>query len=284
MKKLQKREEVRTMRSLSFRRFKNKYLLISILALFFVLLCSFLIHGGIIEILCSDYSSDASGGLSEYQLKKHAIDSVLYWEFWILDGVWYNENIFPIYAMITALPFLLEIDTFFKLGANRFSSRRKELGKSIASYGLMGGLSISLGFLLYFLVGCYFCLPQMESLGGFESIFHYSLYREHPFLFLCFMDFTIYFLFGVLFAIMACGTILCFHNKLTAILLPMFVYVVGSYIGEGFGIRILQISSCTTVFCTNTTTGQCFVPLISLVIIDVLLLIFGVRKNEKIVL
>lgn len=272
------------MKSIYFKRFKNKYLFISIILLFFVLAISFFIHSGILEILLYDYGAEVPGNMTEYEIKKHAIDSVLYWEFWIQDGVWYNENIFPIYAMIAALPFLLECNTFFQLGANRFTNRRKELGKSIASYGLMGGLSISLGFLLYFLIGCYFCLPEMKSLGGFESIFHYNLYQKHPFLFLCFMDFTIYFLFGILFAIMTCGAILCFNNKLTAIILPMFVYVVGSYIGEGFGIRILQISSCTTVFCTNHTTGQCFVPLISLVIIDTVLLICGVKKNEKIIL
>ena len=219
-----------------------------------------------------------------YEIKKNAIDSLLYWEFWLQDGNWYNEHIFPIYAIISALPFFLECNTFFKTGANRFLSRRKVLGKAIASYGLMGGLSISIGFLLYFLLGYYFCLPEMNSLGGFESIFHYSLYQKHPLLFLCFMDFTIYFLLGVLFALMTCGTILCFNNKLTAIIFPMFVYVVGSYIGEGFGIRILQISSCTTVFCTNYTTWECFVPLISLVIVDVVLLLCGIKKNEEVIL
>lgn len=272
------------MKSIYFKRFKNKYLFISVILLFLVLVSSFFIHSGILEILLYDYSAEYSGEMTEYQIKKKVIDSLLYWEFWLQDGVWYTENIFPIYAIITALPFLLESNTFFKVGANRFTNRRKELGKSIISYGIMGGLSISLGFLLYFLVGYYFCLPEMQSLGGFESIFHYNLYHNHPFLFLCFMDFTMYFLFGILFAVMTCGTILCFNNKLTAIILPMFVYVVGSYIGEGFGIRIFQISSCTTVFCTNDTTGQCFIPLISLVIIDAVLLICGVKKNEKIIL
>lgn len=277
------REEI-CMTTIYKKRFINRYCIVSIFVLFILLILSYIVDSEMIKVLLADYSDGLTDGQSEYQVKKVIIDSELYWEYWIKCGIWYNKEILPIYAIFSALPFFYEIRTIFKLGANRFRNRRVELKKAIISYGIMGGGCISVGLFLYFLIGCYFCKTQLNTLGGFEAIFEYNLYHNHPFLFLCFMVFTIYFLFGMLFAIMTCGSVLCFENKITAILFPMTVYIVGSYIGNGFDIRILQVSSCVTVFNTEHTTLECFLPLLSLLLINIVLVGLGVKKNEKIVL
>lgn len=264
------------MSQIGIKRWKNKYLLLSILFLFVLLVISFLVNGEILKVLFSDaYESFAD--------KKMIIDQELCWEFLLFDGVYYLGNVFPIFAIIVVFPFWEEINSFFIMTANRLNNRRMSIAKSIVSYGTMGGLAISLGFFLFFCAGYYFCIPTLNVLSGFESIFNYQLYHDHPFLFLCFMDFSIYFLVGFLFAVMSCGVMLLTNNRITAIIFPLFVFIVGSFVGNSLGIRLLQFSSCITVFCSDYTTGQCFVPLITVAIIDLIIILIGIRKNEKII-
>lgn len=258
------------------KRFQNKYFFLSCILIFVISIISYLVTSQFLRILLVQKCPAES--------KHRLLDQLLYWEFWLSNGTMYNINIFPLYAIIPVIPFYTELKTIFKLGANRFKSRKQELYKSIFTYGILGGGALNLGFYLYLLLGSYLCLPQLSSLGGFESIFHYQLYHQHPFLFLTFMCFTMYFLFGFLFAIMTCGVILCFENRITAILFPMLIYVAFSYLGFGLNLRVLQVSTCTTVFCTEYSTLQCFVPLLSLFCTDLLFIILGVKKNEKIVL
>lgn len=263
------------MTQIGLRRFKNKYILISAISLFLLLGISFLVCGDIIKVLLSD-------AYANFAEKKIIIDEELSWELFLFDGIYYIGNIFPIFAIITAMPFWNEKNTFYIFAANRLKNKKHSMLKAVLSYGFMGGAAISLGFFLYVCVGEYFCIPTLKSISGFESIFNYSLYFEHPFLFMCFMIFTIYFLLGVGFAVMTCGVIMLSDNRITAIVFPLFVYVVGSYIGNGLGLNILQISSCTAVFCTENTTGQCFIPLISVAIIDLVLILIGLKKNEEV--
>ena len=91
-------------KSLHFKRFKNKYLFISIILLFYILVISFFFHSEILDILLYDYSSEVSENVNIYEIKKNAIDSLLYWEFWLQDGNWYNEHILMISYFQSAKP------------------------------------------------------------------------------------------------------------------------------------------------------------------------------------
>lgn len=259
------------------RRLMNKYFVLSAIFLFLLLVISFLINGEIIKVLLSD-------SYENFAAKKIVIDDELCWESLLFNGIYYLLNVLPFFAIIVTLPFSEEKNTFYVYATNRLKSRRKSICKAILSYGVMGGLAVSAGFFLYFCAGAYFCIPTLDYISGFESIFNYQLYNAHPFLFLCFMDFTIYFLLGFLFAVMSCGVMLAFDNKITSVILPMFIYIVTSYLGNELNIHILQSSSCSTAFCTDYTTGQCFIPLIPIAVIDVILIMIGIRKNEEVII
>lgn len=268
------------MKSINFKRFRNKYLYITILLLFVLLHVSYIFENGVIYNL---FFREDYGSLTKAEGRKLFLDQIFVWEISISECQLFYRTIFPIMAVIVAIPFWEELNTYFAIAANKFSNRRRELLKSVLSYGIMGGMSIFFGFFIYFASQYYFMIPSITDLGGYLSILPENFYAYHPFITIVFILITMYFPIGFLFGVMTCGVLLCTRERITAILFPMFIYVVGSYIGEIFNLSILNIRLCTSVWCTLTPFQENFIPLISVVIIDIILLVVGVKKNEKVI-
>lgn len=253
----------------------------SIIILICVLFISWFFESYFAEIMFfMDYDAPDLKGVSPLEVKQSLLQDILTWERYIDASMRYVVNFLPIFAILPTIPFLKEVRSYFILGANRFINYRKELMKAIAFYSIRGGIGISIAFVIYFSIGNLFVIPSIDDIGGFASIFPKDFYSQHPYLFFVFMALTIYFVIGFVFAFMACGLILFTEKELFILVIPLAGYFISNYLGYAFNLLPFKISESICAFNTLYSTSEIFIPVIPLLIIDVILLYFGIRKKR----
>lgn len=226
-----------------------------------------------------DYNAPDLVGIAD--AKSILLKSVLTWERFIDASMRYVVNIFPLFAVLPVIPFCFERKIYFIFGAARFHNYGRELYCAILKYSIWGGICISVGFSIYFSAASLFMVPSVNDIGGFSSIFPTDFYSNHPYLFFLFLSVSIYFAVGVVFSGMACAIALYTDKEFYMLTLPILVYIGDSYLGYTIDFLPFKISESVCAFNTLYTTGQIFIPLLPLAIIDILLIVFGVRNRRK---
>lgn len=265
----------------------NKYTILSLISMLFVLWISWAFVSNFIEILTMDYFAPDLAVKTQQeanQVRYEYIISILSWETYIDSAMSYVVYIFPLFALITVLPFYNELKSYYVFGANRFRSYKKEVLRGVFSHALIGGLLIVLVFAVFFSVGSIFMLPAITDIGGYASILPDGFYSKHPYLFFMFMTVTIYFTIGFVFALLGCGIALVSNKPHNIIIIPMIAYIADAYIlGGFFGFPNYQIFHSVGAFNVTTTTFQTFIPILPFLIAAIIVLIIGVKRNKSII-
>lgn len=230
-----------------------------------------------------DYSAPdlaISSDAQREEVKYEFIVSILTWERYIDSSMTYIVYIFPLFSLITVLPFCDELTGYYSYPA-RFRSIKRALIKGVFQHALLGGGIISIIFFVFFTVGAIFMVPQIDDIGGYASILPAGFYKAHPYLFFLFMSITIYFAIGFAFALLGCGIALITKKKQDVIIIPMLLYISDAYvIGGVLGLYKYQIFSSVCAFNTVYSTGEIFIPLLPFLAVSIVLLWIALRGRD----
>lgn len=271
------------MKTITKYRLFNPYVLLTIFTLFASLLISWAFESEFINILFfMDYhAEDLIGNPSE--IRRAFLWQIATWEVYIDTAMSYLVHFMPIFASLPILAFSKELQSYFDHGRTRFSSLTKEKWKGVLSYSFIAGLSISLAFTLFFLIGSFYMIPSIENIGGFASIFPNNFYNDYPLLFFLFMTWTAYFGFGFSFGFLACGIAIWTEKNYYILLIPMLYYFIANYISAMFfGLLPLHVSAVIVAFNTLYGTSETFVPLFPILALGILLVASGIKKTSRI--
>ena len=272
------------MKVISKYRFFNKYNVVSFTSMLLILWISWAFASYFIEIITMDYyaedlaiSTKEEADSAKYQF----IIGILTWERYIDSAMRYTVYIFPLFSLITVLPFCDELNGYYSYPA-RFKNYGKNLAYGIISHSFIGGLVISAVFSVFFSVGAVFMVPQIQNIGGFASVFPDGFYHRHPYLFFIFMSFTIYFAIGFVFSLLGCSIALITRKKHYVIIVPMLLYLGDSYILGGIlGLYKYQIFGCVCAFNTVYSTFENFIPLLPFFIISIFIILIYIFKQRN---
>lgn len=268
------------MRTIDKIRIHQPYFYISMVILLLILGVSWFFESYFAEVMFfMDYSAPDLSGIMN--AKSMLLGSILTWERFIDASMRYVVNIFPLFSILPVIPFCFERQTYFVFGAARFTDYCRELYYAILKYSIWGGICISAGFSIYFSVASFFMVPTINDIGGFSSILPPDFYSQHPYLFFMFLSVSIYFAVGVVFAGMACAIALYTDKEFYMLAIPILVYIGDSYLGYTIDFLPFKISESVCAFNTLYSTGQIFMPLLPLAIVDIFLIVLGVRKRGK---
>lgn len=261
----------------------NKYTLSSVILMLFILWLSWAFVSNFIEICTMDYSAPDLAISSEAQreeIKYELIVGILTWERYIDSSMTYIVYIFPLFSLITVLPFCDELTGYYSYPA-RFKNIRGDLLKGVFQHSFLGGGIISIIFIIFFSVGAIFMVPQLDDIGGYASTLPKGFYSAHPYLFFLFMSITIYFAIGFIFALLGCGIAIITRRKQDVIIIPMMLYLSDAYIiGGVLGLYKFQIFGSVCAFNTVYSTVEAFIPLIPFLIISAVVLWIALRKRD----
>lgn len=259
-------------------RIYNKNIYISIILLTSLLFITWFFESYFAEVMFfMDYNAeDLVDNAKEIMLK-----SILTWEIYIDSSMRYVVNFFPIFAILPAIQFLSERKSYHVFGANRFKNYNKNMIHSMIIYSVKGGLSISISFSIFFLIGNLFLTTSIKNIGGFSSIFPPDFYTNNPCLFFLFMAWSAYFLIGVVYGLMSCGISLIFDKEIYMLIIPLIIYIAQFYLGNLLNFMPLKISESVCAFNTLYSTGQVFIPIITLFIFDVFLILIALKKRRN---
>lgn len=265
-----------------FRMF-NKYNVISFIVMLIVLWISWAFVSCFIEILTMDYSAPDLGITSveeKNDVRYRFIISILTWERYIDSAMNYMVYLFPIFSLITVIPFCDELKGYYSY-PQRFGNYKKALIKGILHHSFIGGALISLVFIVFFSIGAIFMIPQIENIGGYASIFPDEFYSKHPYLFFVFMSITIYFSIGFTFGLLGCSIALATRKKHDVIIIPMILYLCDAYIlGGMLGLYKYQIFGSVCAFNTTYSTIETFIPLIPFIIISLIIIGYNFKSSK----
>ncbi len=265
-------------------RIKDKRIFISIMMLVAILFVSWFFESQFAEVMFfMDYSASDLEGLDPRSVKEVLLPAIMSWELGIDSAMRYVVNFLPVFAVFPALSFLQERKSYFVLGANRFFKYRREIIKSIVIYSVRSGFVIAVSFTGLFLIGACFMHPEISNIGGFASIFPDTFYMQHPCLFFLFMTWTVYFAFGIVFGLMACGLSLLFDKEIYILIIPLLLYLGESYIGNLIDFLPLKISESVCAFNTLYSTGEIFIPVITIFLFDMILVNIGMKKQRRLI-
>lgn len=261
-------------------RFKEMRIFVSIITLLFVLYATWFFEGEFAEVMFfMDYNAEDLAP----NAKDILLDSILTWERYIDSAMRYVINFFPMFAVFPALHFLQERKSYYVFGASRFSNYKKDIVNAIIMYSFIGGLVISISFTIFFLSGDLFLKASIDNIGGFAMIFPDGFYAQNPCLFFLFMTWTIYFLLGFSFALLTCGLALFVDKEIYISIAILLIYIGISYLGQMFDFLPLKISESVCAFNTLYSTWEIFVPAISIIIFDIILVGVGVIRRGNFV-
>lgn len=273
------------MKTITRYRLLNKYNIVSFLSMLLILWISWAFVSHFIEILTMDYSAPDLGIASKEEASEaryQFIIGILSWERYIDSSMNYMVYIFPLFSLMTIIPFCDELQGFYSY-PTRFKNYNTALIKGILFHSLIGGIVISSVFIVFFSVGKIFMLPEIDNIGGYASIFPDNFYKDHSYLFFIFMSVTIYFAIGFVFALLGCGVAIATRKKHDVIIIPMLLYLCDAYVLGGiFGLYKYQIFGSVCAFNTIYTTFETFIPLIPFLIISVITIIFGMININRI--
>ena len=94
------------------------------------------------------------------------------------------------------------------------------------------------------------------------------------------MTWTVYFSFGIVFGLLACGLSFIFEKEIYIFIAALFFYIGETYMGYIFNLLPLKISESVVAFNTLYSTGEIFIPIITLFIIDVILITYEMKKQR----
>lgn len=259
-------------------RIGEKNLYISIVLLLILLFITWFFESYFAEVMFfMDYSAaDLSDNAKDIMLR-----GILTWERYIDSSMRYIVNFFPIFAILPTIPFLQERKSYYVLGVNRFDNYYKNIINSILTYSIKGGLCISISFSIFFLIGNLFLTTSITNIGGFSSIFPSDFYVQNPCLFFLFMTWTAYFTIGIAYSLMSCGISLLFDKEIYMLIIPLIIYIAQSFVGNLTNFIPLKISESVCAFNTLYSTGEIFIPIITLFIFDVILILIGLKKRRE---
>ena len=260
-------------------RIKEKHMFISQAVLLAVLAISWFFESYFAEILFMDYGAEDLIANARSIL----LQSIMTWERYIDSAMRYVVNFLPVFAVFPALPFLQERKSYFVCGENRYKHYRKDLIKSMLYYSVKGGAAIAVTFTAFFLIGDFFMYPSISNIGGFASVFPDQFYVNHPCLFFLFMTWTDYFLFGFAYGWMACGFALVFDKEIYVLMITLLIYLGESYMGYILDFLPFKISESVCAFNTLYTTGEIFVPILTLFGFDMILMMAGLKRRRKLI-
>lgn len=259
-------------------RIKEKRTIISAVVLLLILFVSWFFESYYAEVMFfMDYSAP---DLVDHA-KEIMLHDILTWERYIDSAMRYVVNFFPVFAVFPALPFLQERKSYFVMGANRFGKYQGECMKSIIVYSVKSGVTLGGAFTIFFVIGSFFMHPSVHNIGGFASAFSDDFYMQHPLLFFLFMAWTVYFLFGVAFGLLTCGLSFIFEKEIYIFIATLLLYLGESYMGYMFDFLPLKISESVSAFNTLYSTGEIFIPVITLFMVSIIIVIGGLKKQRS---
>ena len=86
--------------------------------------------------------------------------------------------------------------------------------------------------------------------------------------------------FGIVFGLLACGLSFIFEKEIYIFIAALFFYIGETYMGYIFNFLPLKISESVVAFNTLYSTGEIFIPIITLFIIDVILITYEMKKQR----
>ena len=268
------------MRKISKKRIFSKYSIFSSLALFFVMLVSWSIVSGFLDILFMDYSApDLTKALTKSEIRFLLLDQILVWETLVSSSISYVICFFPLFGVLPVVSFWKERTTIMNMACHREKSLKKTYYKMICQYTLIGGMTVSLSMFAYFTIFAYFMYPSIQDIGGYMDIFPDDFYMNHPYIFFVFMAFSIYFFISLSYALIGTGVALFTDKEYMVLVVPLLIYYAQQIITMFTGSIWTNICEAVTSYNTLYTTGQVFIPVIPVFIGGILLNIMGVHRQ-----
>lgn len=268
------------MKSISKFRIEEKWTFISGLILLLTLIITWFFESYFAEIMFfMDYSAEDLAP----NAKSVLLESILTWERYIDSAMRYAVNFLPVFAVLPSIPFLQERSSYYVLGAHRMKKYMWDIRKAILIYSVKSGITIAVTFTVFFLAGSFLMYPSISNIGGFASIFPDNFYVKYPCLFFLFMTWTDYFAFGIAFGMMTCGFLLIYNKEIYVVMVILFLYIAESYLGYLLDFLPFKLSESVCAFNTLYSTGEIFVPILTVIVFDVILIEVGLRKRRKLI-
>lgn len=266
------------MKTISKFRIEEKWTFISGLTLLLTLIITWFFESYFAEIMFfMDYGAEDLAP----NAKSVLLESVLTWERYIDSAMRYVVNFLPVFAVFPSMPFLQERSSYYVFGANRMKKYTWDIRKSILLYSVKSGITIAVTFTVFFLAGNFFLYPSISNIGGSASIFSENFYVNYPCLFFLFMTWTDYFAIGIAFGMMTCGFLLICNKEIYVVIAILFLYIAESYLGYLLDFLPLKLSESVCAFNTLYSTGEIFIPILTVIVFDVILIEAGLRKRRK---
>lgn len=249
-------------------------------ALFLVMLISWAILSGFLEILFMDYSApDLTKELTKDEIRFLLFDQILVWETLVSSSISYIVYFFPLFALIPIVGFLKERKSIMNMATHREKSLTCTYFKMIYQYALIGGLTVSITMFIYFTVFDYFMYPSIQDIGGYMDIFPDDFYMNHPYLFFVFMAFSIYLFISVSYALVGTGVALFTDKEYMVLIIPLFLYYTEHFISVVTKTMQTNIFEAVLSYNTLYSTGQVFIPVIPVFMVGVFLNVLGVKRQ-----
>lgn len=274
------------------KRLFNKYTLITAVSLFLTLALSWFFVSNLAEILWMDYGAPDLGGGVHAEVRAEImpifLEQIMNWEVLLMSSMAYVIHFIPLFFIFPTMTFAIEKKSYFVFGRHRFKSFSKSLLGAILRHSFISSLVSTSVFILFHALVAPFISPEtLDFMTMYGSFLPADFYPNHPLLFVIFMFGTIYLALAFLFAFISCGVMLWIDRAyygIAGIVTGYFLYLhAGAHLDFFLNLDfdLFFLGQAITAFNTGRTTSQVFIPLVPLALIGIVIVYWGIKKQEK---
>lgn len=275
------------MRLINKKRLINTYTIIAAISMPIVLFVSFGIQSSLFDLLFLDDFNDIP--IAEVEMaKKMMINQILNWNNYHICSNMFTPLLYPIFATLPILPLSYEVGGYMQYVFVRKNKYKKTIISECYYYGLVSGVTMSLGYCIFIAIGGLMNLNKAEYDCGMLIDFFPDLMIDHPVLGGFAHSICVYLIWGFVFGLFG-GSIAVTSNKSFLILIIPHVYYlfVGNALSSIYNITKIyffqQMSPWYPVTITGLHFADWYSPYFSLIPIFILsnILIFRRCNNES---
>lgn len=257
----------------------NRYTILSATILWLLLCISWVFESDILAYLFH-FSNDYPEAFRK-DIQFNFIIESLTWESFISASMYHLVLIFVLFPTFMTLPFLKEKNSYFILGRNRFTSLTKAYYTSIIKYACIAAIVMVSVFVVYITLGGLFLTNALDDIGGVTAIFPDGFYNKYPYFVFLFIVVVIYGAVAFVFSLLASGIMLWINKGYIVVFIMMILYQSYVELGVKTGNKYFEIVEMVVAYNTVTPTLQLFYPLLPIIVLAMILIIFGVKRNVK---
>lgn len=207
----------------------NRYLIIGCVLFFIGMIISFLLDTSIIQVMWKmGHAAPSADGLNKAQViqgYQNQIKEIWNANFFTESVLTYTSIIFPLFASITCMHFIVEVHGYFPFAVYRNKKQGSMIWKAILTNSLFSAIALFLTFCLLFLI-CQFFINYDKNYSSalFDILFGKGFGMHHQIWYILMEAFFKICIFNLVYSIFTCGVYIESNSKLLALLVPVVYF------------------------------------------------------------